>query len=786
MIKRVLVLFCIVCGVLSGCASQQQSKAEPEDMVSAEQSQTAAQSTEPTAQQTSVQSEKTPREKVEEMFGLAPIDTIIETDLRKELEQGKVQVQQEDVYLAESGVIPSPEAVAFQAQITPGQPLSRDQADEEPIAVGLNFDNADIYDVTKVVSEITGKSFIIDQDVAGTVTIFSETPMTPDQIFELYKAVLDLNGLAIVQIGKFYKIENQERASKDFLIEDSGTRLNQDDRLVTQIIKLKSIRAENVKIALEALVPEGREIVVYPDENGDTLIITDLAANVKKILAIIEQIDVSRYADQYFEIFPIIHADIEDLVNDLTQILSLRETVPTTPAVSPPIEAPGVAEPVAEPTAVPRPVSQIVPPGTRTRLYPVTRLNALVVSTNQADVIALVRKWIDILDQPSKVVQVEDPDTIRTYVYPVQYHTAEELTPLLVEVYGSDQQPDVVIPEEEPEQIELDQAFESDNQQPNGPVPIFIPEPSNNSIIIKATPRQYANITTLLEKLDKRPLQVLVDVIFGEVQLQDTDIFGVQGMIIGQGQVSLGGETNSVETTTEAIFQNVIPIDSEGFRFVAAAPGRFLMQLRALATENKFKVLSDPHILVRNNETATINIGDEIPISETTGTGDNLRQNIRYRNTGISVEVTPRINANGDVVMDIAQEVSDVGQESFGDTGAASFTTRNTVTSVVTKDNHPIIMGGLMSDRGVDSQQGVPLLKDIPGLGKLFRYDEQQSRRQELIILVTPRVVRDPDEGWTLTENVLTERIRRLEEFFNREDTDADRVKRFIKTPITR
>ena len=257
-------------------------------------------------------------------------------------------------------------------------------------------------------------------------------------------------------------------------------------------------------------------------------------------------------------------------------------------------------------------------------------------------------------------------------------------------------------------------------------------------------------------------------------------------MIIGQGQVSLGGETNSVETTTEAIFQNVIPIDSEGFRFVAAAPGRFLAQLRALATENKFKVLSDPHILVRNNETAFINVGDEIPISETTGTGDNLRQNVRYRDTGISVEVTPRINVNGDVVMDIAQEVSDVGQESFGDTGAASFTTRKTVTSVVTKDNHPIIMGGLMSDRGIDSQQGVPLLKDIPALGKLFRYDEQQSRRQELIILVTPRVVRDPDEGWTLTENVLTERIKRLEEFFNREETDADRVKRFIKTPITR
>ena len=208
------------------------------------------------------------------------------------------------------------------------------------------------------------------------------------------------------------------------------------------------------------------------------------------------------------------------------------------------------------------------------------------------------------------------------------------------------------------------------------------------------------------------------------------------------------------------------------------------MKLRALATQNRLKVLSDPHILVRHNEEASINVGDEIPISETTGTGDNLQQNVTYRQTGIKLKVRPMINSRGDVVMKIAQEVSDVGQESFGDTGAASFTTRNTETSVVTQDNHPLIMGGLIADRNVTNRQGVPLLKDIPLFGKLFRYNEQQNRRVELIILVTPRVITDQDEGWVMTENILTERIKDLEKFFNREETDTDRVKRYLKMPF--
>ncbi len=787
MMKRVFASVCVVCVVVIGCTSQtlqQQPQPGPEAGSSQEFS---------TEQHAASQSEELAVNKINQMLealGTSPVSPRHEPDVPPEKESSPIlerPVQLADVQDTTSVL----QGAVLQAQVVPEEPSTLNGQDDDTISVGLNFDNADIYDVTKVVSEITKKIFIIDEDVSGTVTIFSETPMTPDQIFDLYETVLDLNGFAIVKVGDFYKIEGKEKAQKRYIVEDTGTRLSQEDRVTTKVVKLQHIRAGDVKDALSRLMPEtaeGKDIVPYPNEDGDTLIVTDIASNVRKILAIIDQIDVSQYADQYFEIFPIEHASLKELVDDLTEILSLRGSIPSSDAAS---QAGETTEEGAAPAAEtqPQPTSRIVPPGTRTKLYGISRLNALVVSTNQAEVVELVRKWVNILDHPSKTVRQESPDEIKTYVYPIQYSTAEELAELLTGVYAQETQPELPSPTAEEPSPEGQAGQQGPTTTPqstnNGPAPVFIPNPTENFIIIKATPHQYGKIMNLLKKLDKRPLQVLIDVIFAEVQLSDTDVFGVQGMLLGQGQVSVGGETNSVETTTSTIFQNVIPTGSQGFRFIAAAPGRVLMQLRALATKNKFKVLSDPHILVRNNQEATINIGDKIPILETTGTGDNLRQNVHYEPTGINLKVTPRINNKGEVVMDIEQEVSDVGQESFGDTKAASFTTRNTKTSVITKDNYPIIMGGLISDRGTENRQGVPFLKDIPGLGKLFRYNEQKSRRQELIILVTPRVIRDSDEGWNLTETVLTERIKRLEGFFNREETDSDKLMRYIQEPFS-
>jgi general secretion pathway protein D len=230
-------------------------------------------------------------------------------------------------------------------------------------------------------------------------------------------------------------------------------------------------------------------------------------------------------------------------------------------------------------------------------------------------------------------------------------------------------------------------------------------------------------------------------------------------MLQSEGQLTIGGETNAVNATAETDF----PIGGDGFTYVINAPGRFLAQLRALATESRVKVLSDPHILVRNNQQAKINIGDSIPITRTVSRDGEDETTVEYKETGIILTVTPQINFEGDVVM------------------APPITKTTAETYLITQDGHPLVIGGLIRTTDQKSTQGVPLLKDIPLIGRLFRYNEQQSDRRELVILVTPRIVRTPEQGWTLTDDVLQNRIKRLEQLFNREETDPEKVERFLK-----
>lgn len=773
--KQLIILVCLFM-LLSGCASQRQ---EPIATSSTSQKSPEFSSSEQDLVVDTVQ-------KLDEFLAPMPenlphIEEDRQPPAHEELPPTIVNAAQDQIVTHSS----EPTPVVFQAQeyspTTLQQNDVQDINNSAPNGIGLNFDNADIYDVTRVVSEITGKSFIIDEDVSGTVTIFSEASLTPAQVFELFKSVLELNNLAIKQVGDFYKIVQAE--PKNYLETDSGTLLAEEDQIVTRVVKLKHVHAEDVKEAIQSLMPPERDIVVYPDPvNGDTLIITDITSNVRKILDIIREIDVSKYADQYFQIFPIKYADLTELVHDLNQILSIQEITQPQAQQTPQPQDAQQPTPSAE-------VTPIVSPGTRTRLYPIARMNALVVSTNNPEVINLVNKWIDILDQPpiQGITQMAAPNERINHVYPVQYAKAEELAPLLAQVYD-----EFIEQPEQPEQEDEDQENQQDQPipQPQQPdqtnqqaiPPEFIHDPTSNTIIIRATNLQYAEIKQLLEELDQRPLQVLIDVIIAEVTLDDTEILGVRWMLEGQDQVTIGGETNSVNSTTETVFNSVLPEGAEGFTYVMTAPGRFISKLRALATENKVKILSDPHILVRNNQEAVMNVGSRIPVQEVTTDDDgDTTTDIRYEEVGIILTVTPQINRDGDVVLQIKQEVSDVGQERFGDTGAASFNTREATTSVITQDGYPIVIGGLVQNRDEDNITGVPVLRDIPLIGRLFRHTEKTNRRQDLFILVTPRVIRTPGQGWAVTDNVLEQRVKELERLFNREETAADKVKQFLR-----
>jgi general secretion pathway protein D len=303
--------------------------------------------------------------------------------------------------------------------------------------------------------------------------------------------------------------------------------------------------------------------------------------------------------------------------------------------------------------------------------------------------------------------------------------------------------------------------------------------------VILATAAQYSDIEKLLPHIDARPLQVFLDMAIAEITLSEGETIGIQHRLLNQGQVSIGGETNSVESISETAFNELNEVGGnttpmEGFTYILSAPGRLSAMLRALVREDKATILSDPHIFVRNNTEAKINIGDRIPIRNVIIDDGVTTENIEYEETGIIMTVTPQISPENSILLNVSQEVSEVGSESYGDTGAASFRTRNTETSLVIEDKSTILIGGLIERQRIHHEEGIPLLKDLPLVGRLFRVRETTVRRQELVVLITAQIMRGPEDEKTMTGEALKEASKWLQPE-KVEESDSEKVKRLLR-----
>jgi len=320
-----------------------------------------------------------------------------------------------------------------------------------------------------------------------------------------------------------------------------------------------------------------------------------------------------------------------------------------------------------------------------------------------------------------------------------------------------------------------------------------------NSLVILATPRDYQAIVNVLHALDIVPRQVLVEMMIAEISLDDNDSFGITHTF-GNPSTNTGGGGNN-DGGGNADDNNDNPDDSGNLVGAAATLARtavngflfgrpdsdngdsfrvdgtvgsngiqgltfrifgdYKVTLDALARQNKVKVLSRPHILTADNQEARILVGQEVPIitsqsdTDVTGTGGQSRflQNVQYRDTGVVVNVTPQVNSEGLVNMLISQEVSEVAGADQSVQGIVSptFTTREAETTVVVQSGETVVIGGIISETKNDSRGGVPYLMDVPVLGQLFRSHSDSKRKIELIILITPYVVRDRDEARSVT-----------------------------------
>jgi Flp pilus assembly secretin CpaC len=298
-----------------------------------------------------------------------------------------------------------------------------------------------------------------------------------------------------------------------------------------------------------------------------------------------------------------------------------------------------------------------------------------------------------------------------------------------------------------------------------------VADPSTNSLIIYGTAQEYQNVKNILKELDAIPRQVLLDVMVAEVTLTDDESFGVAyelfrgpNSIFGQTFLSTGAIGGVIPAPSKDSLGNIITTAITGFPpGISGIIGRtntIRAFINALASQNRIKALASPSVLATDNRPARIQVGSEIPIltgqtSTFTGTSTPLTSNaIQYRNTGVILTVIPQINSQGLVNLQLKQEVSDVGSPDFGSTGSPSFTTRDAETNAVVQDGDTLAIGGIIGERKTRDRSGVPYLMDLPVFGRFFGTTADHSTRTELVILITPHVIRNKDESQFVTQDL--------------------------------
>jgi len=589
--------------------------------------------------------------------------------------------------------------------------------------------------------------------------------------------ILDVNGLAAVKAGNVYRIIPREGAQASPLRTIVGREAAPGpptDEALTQIVPLRFLDAAAAVDLLRPFVAQDGALSAHRDTN--LLIITDTAANVRRILDMLKTVDVAGAHDEP-QLIPLKHADAQELAALLSQLFSSgRLRVGAGPGAF------GIPGGPPVPGAPPRPpVGALEPGGDRLPLIVADRRsNSLLVNARKPE-LETIRRLIDKLD-----VNVYGGQ--RVFVHFAENTKARDLAATLDAIYGrgEPQRPAAEGPGSRPPFPALPVSapprpagaaltgLAIEGVPPQAEIRLVADEVTN-AIVVTTYPRLWKEIEETIKQLDRMPRQVLIEVLAAEVTLTDDTKLGMEWALrSGRFDVSSSpsGALPSRPARSLIPLGGVVPVGLNIFTFAA---DRFLAALNALASENKVNVLSSPSIMTTENKKAVINVSTSVPIVTAqqvpvaTGgiTGNAITQTVEYKDAGVILTVTPRIGEQGTVALDVRQEVNEVGAPEPPPINSPRFTKREAETSVVLLSNQTLILGGLIQNRRTFNRTGIPGLSRIPILGLLFGSREEKIEKTELVLMITPRVVGTAVEAARITEEMrratpeLEESIRR-------------------------
>ncbi len=594
----------------------------------------------------------------------------------------------------------------------------------------LNFDNADIYEVIQVIGATLGFNYIVDPQVKGVVNIRSGQKIPMSQLPVIFKKILNINGLDIRTEGEYQYIHPSDKlSSRNIFGPGQAPALQNSPRPVIQIIPIMNLSSAEAMKMIQPYVSDRGFIENLTSTN--TLIITDFESNVVDALTLLSRLDVSALSSLKVRLVRIENAPLFDMRDELLEIFKALQINKN--------DHEGVS------------------------VITLERVNSLLLVSGNKTLLENAEKWAKELD----VIPDQGRDNI--YIYHVRNSVASDLSSLVNSLISENgttpqrtatpsptAQPSTSGDAANPAPSSLptpSRTRSSSSDKPSSSLhfagnPILIPDDGRNVILLRAMPADYTRLMKLLERLDNLPRQVLIEVMVAEVQLNEGWKLGIEWALKDTGiNVNHLDYTQTFQTN----FKDVTDAALGGFTYsVVNSTDRFITLLNALADDNNVTILSSPQVMVLNNETATVNVGQEVPIvtsesiNDTSGGTDT--RTVQYRNTGIILTVTPRINYNGIILLDIDQQVSEALTENkTSGIDSPIITNRQLKTKLAVKDGQSILMGGLIDNKVEGGESGVPLVKDIPLLGWLFKYETYSHKRTELLIMITPYVIESED-----------------------------------------
>jgi general secretion pathway protein D len=592
-----------------------------------------------------------------------------------------------------------------------------DLSDDAPI--NLNFEQVELRQILQIIADALGIAMVIDPSIGGKATLRTppDKPLSKKDLWPLLQLLLSDAGVTMEKKGRVYHLKKAVAKLPSVIGMTPETLITSGSNEILQVTPLRYLAAETAVTVINPLIqPKGR-VITLPTLNIIGIITTPpKLARINKLLRII---DADPFLHRGMRLFRLLNSKATDVQGELDKILKALygKTTPTYQVVA------------------------------------LERINAILVVAPPNSGFNDVALWVEILDEISE----ESGEQI--FIYKVKNLEATKLASTLSNVFKEDKKK---------EKEKSNNKKKTDKKKPlklptsiGGKIAVsaelkvnIVADESTNSLLIRASPRDYRQLLETIAALDQVPKEVMINVVIAEVSLTESTQFGIDWQrLFGNGILGTDGNSSrsTVQTNLEVPGKNIGELSGFSVNYLT---GSLNVLLNIVASNNEISILSRPSLLVRNNEEASINVGSNEPyLSGGSGISQqntnvnpyqSYYQDVQYKDIGINVKVTPRINDEGIINLEIESDLTQLGTAKTTQ-NLQSFDQRKIKTFVVVRDKTAIVIGGLIQTNSRNNKQGIPILKDLPILGNLlFSSTDVSEERKELVLIIVPEIV-DPE-----------------------------------------